>query len=154
MSMPTLVVVEQAHPENALPATARGYARDTITLGWDDRLRVRGQRRSDGGIVFGLSLPRGTTLRGGDCLVLHEVNTVVVVIEWPEPVFLSEPRTPQKWGVVCVSHRQSAPAAHDHRHRNRLPRCRRRRTAPRTAAHSVFAHHAAVHAGHLGGEPS
>jgi urease accessory protein len=96
-----LIVIEQTHPENALPATARSYARDTITLGWDDRPRVRGQRRSDGGIAFGFYLPRGTMLRGGDCLVLDEVNTVVVVIERPEPVFLSEPRTPQEWGLFA-----------------------------------------------------
>jgi urease accessory protein UreE len=78
-----LIVIEQTHPANALPATARGYARDTIRLGWDDRLRVRGQWRSDGGIAFGFSLPRVTMLRGGDCLVRDEVNTVVVVIERP-----------------------------------------------------------------------
>jgi len=83
-----------------LPATARGYARDTITLGWDDRLRVRGQRRSDGGIVFGLALPRGTLVRRGDCLVLNEMNTVVVVIERPEPVLLIEPRTPKNGGCL------------------------------------------------------
>ena len=66
------MVIEQIHREDALPPRARGYARDTLTLGWDDRLRVRGGRRSDGGVAFGLSLPRGTILRGGDCLVLDE----------------------------------------------------------------------------------
>ena len=71
------MVVEQIHREDRLPPTARGYARDTLTLGWDDRLRVRGNRRSDGGVAFGLSLPRGTILRGGDCLVLDEAKTVV-----------------------------------------------------------------------------
>jgi len=93
-----LIVIEQIHREDTLPATARGYARDTITLGWDDRLRVRGRGRSDGGIAFGLFLPRGTTLRGGDYLVLDEAKTVGVVVERPEPVFLIEPRTPQEWG--------------------------------------------------------
>ena len=87
------MVVEQIHREDALPLTARGYARDTLTLGWDDRLRVRGNRRSDGGIAFGLSLPRGTILRGGDCLVVDEAKTVVVVVERAEPVFLIQPRT-------------------------------------------------------------
>ena len=95
------MVVEQLHREDALPLTARGYARDTLTLGWDDRVRVRGQRRSDGGIVFGLSLPRGTIIRGGDCLVLDEAKTVVVVVERPESVFLIEPRTPQEWGLFA-----------------------------------------------------
>ncbi len=95
------MVVEQIHREDALPPMARGYARDTITLRWDDRLRVRGRRRSDGGIAFGLSLPRGTILRGGDCLVLEEVKIVVVVIERPEPVFLIEPRAPQEWALYA-----------------------------------------------------
>ena len=95
------MVIEQIHREGALPAAARGYARDTITLGWEDRLHVRGSRRSDGGLAFGLSLPRGTMLRDGDCLVLDETRAVVVVVERPEPVFLIEPRTPQQWGLYA-----------------------------------------------------
>ena len=93
--------VEQIHRENVLPETVHGYARDTITLGWEDRLHRRGRRRSDGGLVFGLCLPRGTILRGGDRLVLDEAKTVIVVVERPEPVFLIEPRTPQEWGLYA-----------------------------------------------------
>ena len=96
-----MTVIEQTHREDALPAAARGYARDTMTLGWEDRLRVHGQRKSDGGVEFGLSLPRGTTLRGGDCLVVDPAKTVVVVVERPEPVFVIEPRTPQEWGLFA-----------------------------------------------------
>jgi urease accessory protein len=96
-----LIVIEQIHPQSALPTAAHGYARDTITLESDARARLRGWRRSDGGITFGLSLPRGTILRGGDCLVLDELETVVVVIERPEPVCLIEPRTPQEWGLYA-----------------------------------------------------
>ena len=95
------MLVEQIHHEDALPPTARGYDRDRLTLGWEDRLRVRARRRSDGGVAFGLSLPRGTILRGGDCLVLNEARMVVVVVERPEPVFLIEPRTPQEWGLFA-----------------------------------------------------
>jgi urease accessory protein len=95
------MVVEQFYREDALPPTARGYTRDTLTLGWDDRLRARGHRRSDGGIAFGLSLQRGAILRGGDCLVLDEAKTVAVVVERPEPVLLMEPRTPQEWGLFA-----------------------------------------------------
>jgi urease accessory protein len=96
-----LIVVEQIHPEDAPPAAACGYARDTITLGWEDRQHVRGHRRSDGGIAFGLSLPRGTILRGGDCIVVDDMKTVVVVVERPEPVFLVEPHTPQEWALYA-----------------------------------------------------
>jgi urease accessory protein len=96
-----LIVVEQIHPEDALPAAACGYARDTITLGWEDRQHVRGRRRSDGGIAFGLSLPRGTVLRGGDCIVVDDVKTIVVVVERSEPVFLVKPHSPQEWGLYA-----------------------------------------------------
>jgi urease accessory protein len=95
------MVVEQVCREDALPPTARGYARDKVTLGWEDRLRVRGRRRSDGGVAFDLSLPRGTILRGGDCLVLDEAKTVAVVVERPEPVFFIEPQTSQEWGLFA-----------------------------------------------------
>ena len=96
-----MILIERIHREDALPATTSGYARDTMTLGWEDRMHVRGRRQSDGGLAFGLSLPRGTMLRGGDCLVVDEAMTVVVVIERPEPMFLIEPRTPQEWGLFA-----------------------------------------------------
>jgi urease accessory protein len=96
-----LIVIEKIHREDALPATTRSYTRDKLTLGWDDRLRVHGRRRSDGGLPFGLFLPRGTILRDGDCLVLDEMKTVVVVVERPEPVFVIQPRTPQEWGLFA-----------------------------------------------------
>jgi urease accessory protein len=96
-----LILIERIHREDALPATTSGYFRDTMTLGWEDRMHVRGRRQSDGGVAFGLSLPRGTMLRGGDCLVVDEATTVVVVIERPEPMFLIEPRTPQEWGLFA-----------------------------------------------------
>jgi urease accessory protein len=96
-----LIVVAQIHRAETLPGAAHGYARDTITLGWEDRLRIHGRRRSDGGLVFGLSLPRGTILRGDDCLVLDEAKAVVAVVERPERVFVIEPRTPQEWGLYA-----------------------------------------------------
>jgi urease accessory protein len=96
-----LSVVEQIHREGTLPAAARGYSRDTLTLGWEDRLRVHGRRRSDGGVTFGLFLARGTILRDGDCLVLDDAKTVVLLVERLEPVFLIEPRTPQEWGLFA-----------------------------------------------------
>jgi len=68
---------------------------------WDERLHGHGRRRSDGVGAFGLSLPRGSILRGGDCLVLDEAKTVVLVVERSEPVFLIEPHTPQEWGMFA-----------------------------------------------------
>ncbi|HKB09339.1 MAG TPA: hypothetical protein VKD69_01755 [Vicinamibacterales bacterium] len=79
----------------------RSYERDTVTLGWDDRTHVHGRRRTDGGVEFGTSLPRGTVLRAGDLLVLDAEQLVVAVVERPEPVFVVEPRTPSEWGLFA-----------------------------------------------------
>ncbi len=83
---------------DTLPERARAYARDTITLGWEERLKVRARRRSDGGVEFGAVLDRGTMLRGGDCFILDDPPLVVSVVEQREAVFVIEPRTSADWG--------------------------------------------------------
>ena len=88
-----MLVVERMYRESDLPDSARHFARDTITLGWEDRTHVHGRRRTDGGVEFGTALPRGTVLHAGDCLVLDEARLVVSIVERPEPVFVVEPRS-------------------------------------------------------------
>jgi urease accessory protein len=95
----SLPVVDEVHREDALPANAHGYARHTITLGWEERLKARGRRRTDAGVEFGAALPRGTILRAGDCFVIDLHATVAAVIERDEPVLMIEPRTPSEWGL-------------------------------------------------------
>lgn len=96
-----MIVIESTCREEALPVSAGAYARDTITLGWEDRTHGHGRRVSDGGVEFGTSLPRGTVLRNGDCLILDDARTVVRIVERPEPVFVIEPRTPQEWALFA-----------------------------------------------------
>ena len=96
-----MVVVERVYREPELPDAARGYARDTITLGWEDRTHVHGRRRTDGGVEFGTSLPRGTVLHAGDCLVLEGERLVVSVVERAEPVFVVEPRSAREWALFA-----------------------------------------------------
>ena len=96
-----MTVVERVCREDDIPEAARGYARDTVTLGWEDRTHVHGRRRTDGGIEFGTSLPRGTVLRAGDRFVLDEPQLIVTIVERPEPVFVIEPRTPQQWALFA-----------------------------------------------------
>ncbi len=94
-SLPTADLVVRADAVAAMDGGASGaYKRDTITLGWEDRLRGRGRRRSDGGIEFGTTLPRGTVLRGGDALFVESLRLLVVVIERPEPVLVITPQSP------------------------------------------------------------
>lgn len=94
-------IVELVYRAGALPESARVYTRDTITLGWEDRLQAHARRRSDGGVEFGASLPRGTVLRADDCFVLDDARTIVTVVERPEAVFLITPRDAQEWGLFA-----------------------------------------------------
>ena len=96
-----MVVVEQVCREADLGDDARAYARDTVTLGWEDRTHVHGRRRTDGGVEFGTSLPRGTLLRAGDCFVMDDERLVVTVVERPEPVFVVEPRSAPEWALFA-----------------------------------------------------
>jgi urease accessory protein len=96
-----MTVVERMYREAEVPEVARGYTRDTITLGWEDRTHVHGRRRTDGGVEFGTSLPRGTVLHAGDCLVLGRERLVVSVIERAESVFVVEPRSAPEWALFA-----------------------------------------------------
>lgn len=75
------------------------YQRDTVTLGWEDRLRARGRRRTDGGVEFATALPRGTVLRDGDCLAIEQLHLAVAVIERLEPVLVVRPETAREWAL-------------------------------------------------------
>lgn len=96
-----MVVVERVYREPELPASSREYARDTVTLGWEDRTHVHGRRRTDGGVEFGTALPRGTVLRGGDCFVVDDARVIVTVVERPEQVFVVEPRSAPEWALFA-----------------------------------------------------
>ena len=96
-----MFVVDRLFRECDVPETALGYARDTITLGWEDRTHVHGRRRTEGGVEFGTALPRGTVLRAGDCFVLDDERRVVMVVERPEAVFVIEPRSAPEWALFA-----------------------------------------------------
>jgi urease accessory protein len=96
-----VTVVERICRDSELPDTCRSYARDTVTLGWEDRTHVHGRRRTDGGVEFGTALPRGTVLHAGDVLVLDAEHLVVAVVERPEAVFVIEPRSAPEWALFA-----------------------------------------------------
>jgi len=96
-----MTIVEQVFKESELPGESRGWRRDTVTLGWQDRTHAHGRRRTDGGVEFGTALPRGTVLRGGDCLLLEPDRLIVFVVERAEPVFVIEPRSQPEWALFA-----------------------------------------------------
>ncbi len=89
----SLPVAYDTHRVDALPQDAVGYARDTVTLGWEDRLKIRARRVTDAGIEFATALPRATVLREGDCFLLNALRLVVRLVERAEPVFVIRPST-------------------------------------------------------------
>ena len=92
-------IVKAVAAPGSLPAECADFTRDSITLGWDARLKARSRRRSDGGLEFATALSRGTVLREGDQLIIEPLRVVVTVIELAEPVLIIEPRNPAEWGL-------------------------------------------------------
>ncbi|HET9942003.1 MAG TPA: urease accessory protein UreE, partial [Terriglobia bacterium] len=96
-----MTIVEQITPVSAIGAAHAAFRREIITLTFEDRRQGHGRRRSDSGTEFGISLPNGTILKGGDCFVLADAKTVVEVREATEPVYVIRPRTPQEWAYYA-----------------------------------------------------
>jgi urease accessory protein UreE len=92
-------VAKEVHRSDSLSGVASAYPRDTVTLGWEDRLKARALRRSDLGFEFATTLPRGTVLRENDCFVFDVPPVVVFVVERAEPVLVICPASPRDWGV-------------------------------------------------------
>jgi urease accessory protein len=96
-----MTVVEHICPPAALGPEHKGFKRDTITLAWEDRRQAHARRKSDSGVEFAISLPAGTILKSGDCLLLDEEKVVIEVREALEPVYIVRPRTPQEWAYYA-----------------------------------------------------
>jgi urease accessory protein len=96
-----LTIVDRVFRERDLAPEHRSFRRDSLTLGWEERSRAHAPRRTDGGVEFGVSLPRGTVLADGDCLVLDAERLLVRVVAQAEAVFVVEPRTPQEWALYA-----------------------------------------------------
>src|SRR5262249_11374641 len=90
----SLPVADAVYREHTLPHDSRSYQRDTITLGWEHRLKARARRKTDNGTDFATALPRGTVLRQDDLLILPALRLVVRIVEDLEPVLIVRPETP------------------------------------------------------------
>jgi urease accessory protein UreE len=86
---------------DTVTALMRSYPHDTVTLGWEERLRARARRRSDGGFDFATALPRGTILRVDDCFVFEAQRMVIRVVELDEPMLVVRPASPREWGLFA-----------------------------------------------------
>src|SRR5262245_38087689 len=96
-----MTVVEQIVCSADIGPGYNDYLRDTLTLKWEDRRQGHGKRRSDAGLEFAISLPGGTILKEGDCMILEPERTIVRVREATEPVYVVRPHTPQEWAYYA-----------------------------------------------------
>ena len=96
-----MTVVEKIINVSDIASQCPGYSRDTLTVTWDERRRGHGRRTSDAGLEFAISLPGGTILKAGDCMVLEPERTVVSIKEAPESVYVVRPKTPQDWAYYA-----------------------------------------------------
>jgi urease accessory protein UreE len=94
-------IAKEVHRADALPGAALAYPRDTVTLGWEDRVKGRARRRSDLGFEFATALARGTVLRNDDCFVFDAPPLIVRIIERAEPVFVIRPERPSEWALFA-----------------------------------------------------
>jgi len=92
-----MTVIEQIVQASDIDSRYDGYRRETLTLTWEQRRQGHGRRQSDAGVEFAISLPAGTILKGGDCMILESERTIVRIQEAPEPVYVIRPKTPQDW---------------------------------------------------------
>jgi urease accessory protein UreE len=86
---------------DTLTGSMREYTQDTVTLAWEERLRARARRRSDGGFEFATTLPRGATLREEDCFVFEAPQIVIRVVELEEPMLVVRPSSNREWGLFA-----------------------------------------------------
>jgi len=96
-----MTVVEQITHAAHIRSVYDSYRRDTMTLKWEERRQGHGRRRSDAGLEFAISLPNGSVLRGGDCLILESERTIVRIQEASEPVYIVRPKSPQDWAYYA-----------------------------------------------------
>lgn len=66
---------------------------DQLVLRFDQRQKARQRARLQSGREVGIQLPRGTVLRGGDCLQ-GESGEIVRVVAAPEPVSIATTSDP------------------------------------------------------------
>jgi urease accessory protein len=96
-----MTVVEKTVTTADIGSQYDNYSRDTLTLTWEERRQGHGRRTSDAGLGFAISLPGGTILKSGDCMILEPERTVVSIKEAFEPVYVVRPQTPQDWAYYA-----------------------------------------------------
>jgi len=96
-----MTVVERIIKVSDIGSQYADYREDTLTLKWEERQQGHGRRRSDAGLEFAISIPGGTILKSGDCMILEPERTIIKVMEALEPVYIVRPKAAQDWAYYA-----------------------------------------------------
>jgi urease accessory protein UreE len=97
----SIPVAKKTDRVDTLSGDVLGFDRDSVTLGWEARMRARTRRQSDHGFEFATALPRGTILHEDDCLVFDAQRLIVRVVELEEPMLVVRPASNREWGLFA-----------------------------------------------------
>lgn len=96
MLFKTVPIADAVIRTEPLPTQCSGWPRQVVVLGWEERLKARGRRRSSEGVEFATALPRGTVLLDGDVLILESSQLIVEVKAMAERVLVVRPTTTEE----------------------------------------------------------
>ena len=99
MLFKTVPIADAVIRAEHVPSECSGWPRHVVVLGWEERLKARGRRRSREGVEFATALPRGTVLREGDVLILESSQLIVEVRALEERVLVVRPTTTEEWAL-------------------------------------------------------
>ena len=99
MLFKTIPIADAVIRAEHVPAECSLWPRQMVVLGWEERLKARGHRRSREGVEFATALPRGTVLREGDVLILESSQLIVEVRALEERVLVVRPTTTEEWAL-------------------------------------------------------
>lgn len=94
-------IVEAIQTLDELNPKYSSWKRETLTLSWEERRKSHGKRTSDNGISFGISFPSGTLLRDGDCLLLESAQTIIIIREAIEEVYVLKPESSKEFAYLA-----------------------------------------------------
>jgi len=99
MLFKTVPIADAVIRAEHVPAECSRWPRQVVVLGWEERLKARGRRRSSDGVEFATALPRGTVLRDGDVLILESSQLIVEVRALQESVLVVRPTATEEWAL-------------------------------------------------------
>ena len=96
-----MIIIEEIHSLQTALAEYPDFLQDTLTLGWEERRKMHSKHTTDQGVPFAISLPLGSRIEKGQCLVAKEKKLLISVEEAVENVVILSPQTSQEFAYLA-----------------------------------------------------